>query len=173
MTCERGRESRPGPTLPASFMKLAGKRLGLGAAALLTMAGVALVAPNVASAHHVDITGSTTCRDAEGNYPVTWTVNHPGTPDWGGFRGDGGVVIAPGGSWTTTTTGSGDQAVLSVSGYFDKNGNEQQDEGDPTWSGSGSVNKPDACEPPTRHPQPTRFLYVARERHSQATRSGM
>ena len=43
-----------------SFMKLAGKRLGLGAAALLTMAGVALVAPNVASAHHLDITGSTT-----------------------------------------------------------------------------------------------------------------
>ena len=40
-------------------MKLAGKRLGLGAAALLTMAGVALVAPNVASAHHPIISSST------------------------------------------------------------------------------------------------------------------
>ena len=53
-------------------MKLAGNRLRLGAAALLTMAGVALVAPNVASAHHPVIQRTVECSST--GWTVTWTV---------------------------------------------------------------------------------------------------
>ena len=91
-------------------MKLAGKRLCFGAAALLTMAGVALAVPNLASAHNsglrptgdggVGITSGPLCDNGSSNGSVTlygptgttFTVNNGGGT-WTVPAGQGYVEI--------------------------------------------------------------------------------
>ncbi len=92
-------------------MKLAGKRLRLGAAALLTMAGVALVAPNLVSAHNswpagdgggVGITSGPLCDDGSGNGSVT--LYGPSGTTFALTNGGGGWTI-PGGQGYVEVTG--------------------------------------------------------------------